>query len=240
MQINLQCLMLKQNTPFHSGFVCDGIPCISISRLLKSDSKNKTSKKASALAKSKGISAHSRFQAERGVAVHQAARDFLKDGEIDLPAKYYPYWENIWKSLSLLDIDPFWIEGPVIDSLSHLQQGIYSAVWNKRYQYAGSPDLVANIGGVNCVVEFKTSDLLWQDRYVFKDFKHYTNWHKYSQAAMQTAAYAKAFTQTTGIAVDTAIIINATRDDSQMFIIERPELKKHLTKFHTLAKEFLT
>jgi hypothetical protein len=57
---------------------------------------------------------------------------------------------------------------------------------------------------------------------------------------MQTAAYAKAFTQTTGIAVGTAIIINASRDDSQMFIIERPELKKHLTKFHTLAKEYIS
>ncbi len=231
---------MTQKNRFHTGFLCDGVQCNSVSKILKSDSKNKTSKKASAVAKSKGVSARSHFATQRGIAVHQAARDFLKHGEIDLPAKYYPYWDNIWKSLSMLDIDPYWIEGPVLDSLSHLRQGEWSAVWNKRYKYAGSPDLVANIGGVNTIVEFKTSDLFWQDRYVFKDFKHYTNWHKYSQAAMQTAAYAKAFTQTTGIAVDTSIIINATRDDSQMFIIERPTLKKHLTKFHTLAKEFIS
>lgn len=231
---------MTQQNRFHTGFLCDGVQCHSVSKILKSDLKNKTSKKASAVAKSKGLSAYSRFQTERGLAVHQAARDFLKHGEIDLPSKYYPYWENIWKSLSILDIVPWWIEGPVVDSLSHLQQGDWSAVWNKRYQYAGSPDLVAKVGGVSCVVEFKTSDLLWQNRYIYKDFKHYTNWHKYNQAAMQVSAYSKAFTETTAIPIDAAIIINATREESQLFVLEKPDLKKHLTKFHTLAKDFIS
>jgi len=120
-----------------------------------------------------------------------------------------------------------------------LQQGEFSAVWNKRYKYAGTPDLVGSVGGVNCVVEFKTSDLLYQDRYKYRDFQHYTNWYKFSQAAMQTAAYAKAFSDTAKIPVNTSIIINATRDHSQLFVIERPELKKHLRKFHSLVKSFL-
>ena len=73
-----------------------------------------SARKSTAAAKSSGMSARSQFAAERGLAVHQAARDFLKHGEIDLPSKFYPYWDNIWKSLSILDIKPIWIEGPTI------------------------------------------------------------------------------------------------------------------------------
>ena len=84
----------------------------------------------------------------------------------------------------MMNVDPYWIEGPVIDSLSNLHQGEWSAVWKKRYQYTDSPNLVAIISEINTVVKFKISNFLWQDRYDLKDLKNNTNWYKYLQAAM--------------------------------------------------------
>ena len=139
-----------------------------------------------------------------------------------------------------MDIEPYWIDGPVTDDLKHLQQGELAAVWNKRYGHAGKPDLVANIGGVNTVVEFKTSDQLWQSHYRFKDFANYQPYFKYAQAQMQIAAYGKAFSDTTKIPIEAGIIINAIRDEGQLFIVDKPDLKKSLTKFHKLAKKFLS
>ena len=131
-----------------------------------------------------------------------------------------------------MDIEPYWIDGPVTDDLKHLQQGELAAVWNKRYGHAGNPDLVANIGGVNTVVEFKTSDQVWQSHYRFKDFANYQPYFKYAQAQMQIAAYGKAFSDTTKIPIEADIIINTTRDEGQLFVADKPDLKKSLTKFH--------
>ena len=131
-----------------------------------------------------------------------------------------------------MDIEPYWIEGPVTDDLKHLQQGEFAAVWNKRYGHAGNPDLVATIGGVNTVVEFKTGDLLWQSHYRFKDFTNYQPYFKYAQAQMQIATYGKAFSDTTKIPIEAGIIINAIRDEGQLFVPDKPDLKKSLTKFH--------
>ena len=56
---------------------------------------------------------------------------------------------------------------------------------------------------------------------------------------MQIAAYGKAFSDTTQIPIEAGIIINATRDEGQLFVVDKPDLKKLLTKIHKLAKKFL-
>ena len=70
------------------------------------------------------------------------------------------------------------------------------------------------------------------------NFRNYSNWWKFHQASMQTASYSKAYEMTTNRTIDVGIIIVATRDDSQLFVMEKPQLKGALTKFHKLAKEF--
>ena len=49
---------------------------------------------------------------------------------------------------------------------------------------------------------------------------------------MQIAAYGKAFSDTTKIPIEAGIIINTTRDEGQLFLADKPDLKKSLTKFH--------
>ena len=57
--------MTLQNN-FHARFLCDVVQCSSAFKILKPDSKHKTSKKASAVAKSKGFSARSQLVTELG------------------------------------------------------------------------------------------------------------------------------------------------------------------------------
>ncbi len=219
------------------GFECDGVVLPSVSAILKSDSKHKTNRKSNGLRNSEKQSAYESFATERGLAVHAAARSYLRDGEADLEEKFFPFFRNIQSKLEILDLEPYWAEEPVIPQLMHLKNNGCSAVWDNDNRYCGTPDYVGKVGGVPCVIEFKTSDNLYQTQY-HKDFKTYNNWFKFSQAAMQSAAYANAFSKTTGIEVNTAIIIVATRDEGQLFILEGEQFIYQLTKFHKLAKEY--
>ena len=226
----------KQNNVYR--YKCDDLILPSVSTILKSDPKFKQAQKSRGFSNSRPGSARNQFSAERGSAVHSAARKFIRTGEVDLAAKYFPYWEGIHKQLTLLDLtDVEWAEGPVPPELKHLQQGEHSAVWNSKQMYVGCPDLVANVGGLRALVEFKTSDEMFMSTYDM-DFKNYSNWWRYHQASMQTASYVKAYEQTTKHTIDVGLIVVATRDDSQLFILEQPQLKTALTKFHKLAKEF--
>ena len=62
--------------------------------------------------------------------------------------------------------------------------------------------------------------------------RHYQPYFKYAQAQMQIAAYGKAFSDSTKIPIEAGIIINTTRDEGQLFVADKPDLKKSLTKFH--------
>ena len=218
-------------------YSCNGVITPSVSTILKSDSKYKTYRQS--LGASSAFNTRKDIQArQRGVEVHSAARKFLRTGEVDLPEQYFPYWNNIYKSLALLEPrDVLWADGPNVEKLQHLQQGEHSAVWNSKYKYCGCPDFVAKCNGVSVLGEFKTSDTLFDSTYKM-NFHEYGSFFKYHQASMQLAGYVKAFEQTTGIRIDAGVIIVGTPSDSQLFILEKPQLKKALTKFHKLARDF--
>jgi len=219
-------------------YSCDGLILPSVSTILKSDLKRAQARKARGLARSKCNYPSEQYCRERGLAVHAAARNFFKTGEVDLPEMYFPYWENIYKSLSILDLTSIeWADGPVLESLSHLQQGKHSAVWNTKQKYVGCPDLVADCGGLRMLVEFKTTDEPLIAQYDM-DFKNYSSWWRYHQASMQVASYAKAYEQTTKRAIDVGCIVVGGKDINQLFFLEKPTLKNSLSKFHKLAKEF--
>lgn len=225
---------LQQN---NQRYCCDGTILPSVSTILKSDPKHKTFKKSLGAAGAEQ-SRRSLFAKERGLEVHAAARRFIRTGEVDLAEKYFPYWTNIQKSLSLLEPGKiWWADGPADDSLQHLQQGEHSAVWDKQHKYVGCPDLVADCGGVRILAEVKTSDTLFDSTYKM-DFKSYGSFFRFHQASMQVACYISAFEKTTGITIDAGVIVVGTRDESQLFILEKPELQKALKKFLKLAKDF--
>ena len=209
----------------------------SVSTILKADPKHKTFKQSLGAAGSER-SRRSLFAKDRGLQVHAAARRFIRTGEVDLAEKYFPYWANIHEALTLLDPqNVLWADGPVAESLQHLQQGEHSAVWDKQHKFVGCPDLVADCGGVRVMAEFKTSDSLFDSTYKL-NFKEYGSFYKYHQASMQLASYIDAFEKTTGITIDAGVIVVGTREESQLFVLEKPALQKGLKKFHKLAKDF--
>ena len=225
-------------TAFQGRFTVDGLPYTSVSNIIKTDTKIVQGKKSKALSKTKGSRNKQLSATSRGIAVHSAVRQLLRTGECELDPAYYDYFSGIQHWLTSLDLDVWWAETPVLDSLQHLENGNSAAVWCEKHRYIGIPDVVGTVGGVNCVIEFKTSDTLYRNNYNFKQFKQYSEWVKYHQAAMQVSAYAHAWKETTGAKIDAGIIINSTPNECQLFIMEGDELKKKLAAFHKLCREY--
>lgn len=219
-------------------YECDGVILPSVSTILKSDPKRLQAYKSRGASGLKPGTARYGFAKQRGIEVHSAARKFIRTGEVDLSPKFYPYWRGIQDQLSLLQLTGIeWSEGPCIPELQHLRHGENSAVWNLKQKYCGCPDLVANLGGLRTLVEFKTSDELHRTTYDMV-FANYSSWWRQNQARMQVASYANAYELTTGRPIEAGVIIVATRDDSQLFIMERDDIDKAAQKFHKLAKSF--
>ena len=223
---------------YQGRFTVDGLPYTSVSSIIKTDTKLVQGNRSRALANKSKQKTKTQSATARGIATHNAVRQYLRTGECDLDPQYYQYFNGIYDWLSRLDLETWWAESPMRDDLQHLQQGPSAAVWCDRYRYIGIPDYVGKIGGVPCVVEFKTSDSLYRDNYNYKVFWQYTEWVRHHTASMQVAAYANAWTQTTGEDVHTGIIINSTPDECQFFIIERDVMKKKLSAFHKLCREY--
>lgn len=223
---------------FQGRFSVDGLPYTSVSSIIKTDAKLVQGNRSRALNGNKKQKAKSQSATGRGIAVHNAARKFLRTGECDLDPEYYDYFGGIHDWLSRLDLDTYWAEGPMRDDLAHLQQGPSAAVWCSKYRYIGIPDWVGKIGGVPSIIEFKTSDTLYRSEYNHKQFKQYSEWVKHHQAGMQIAAYANCWEETVGEKIEAGIIICGTQKETQFFIIEGDVLKKKLSAFHKLCREY--
>lgn len=224
-------------TQYQGRFTVDGLPFTSVSSIIKTDQRLVQGRRSQALANKSKQQTKTKSATARGMAVHSAVREFLRTGECELDPAYYDYFSGIQDWLTRLDLETWWAETPVLDELQQLQQGPRAAVWCEKHRYIGVPDWVGKVGGVGCVLEFKTSDTLYRNNYNHKQFRKYAEWVKYHQASMQVAAYANAWKETTDMNVDVGIIINSTPNECQLFIIEREELKKKLTAFHKLCQE---
>ena len=223
---------------FQGRFTVDGLPFTSVSSIIKTDQRLVQGNRSRALANKSKQQSKTKSATARGIAVHSAVRQFLRTGECDLDPAYYDYFSGIQDWLTRLDLETWWAETPVLDELQHLQQGASAAVWCEKHRYIGVPDWVGKVGGVGCVLEFKTSDTLYRSNYNHNQFKQYAEWVKYHHAAMQVAAYANAWKETTDMDIDAGIIINSTPNECQLFIIERDELKKKLKAFHKLCNDY--
>ena len=223
---------------FQGRFTVDGLPYTSVSSIIKTDTKLVQGNRSRALANKSKHKTKSQSATARGIATHNAVRQYLRTGECDLDPQYYQYFNGIHEWLGRLDLETWWAEGPVRDDLQYLQQGPSAAVWCNKHRYIGIPDWCGKLGGVPCIIEFKTSDTLYRSNYNHKRFSEYTEWVRHHQAAMQVAAYAHAWEETTGIDIDAGVIINSTPNECQLFMIEGDVLKKKLSAFHKLTRDY--
>lgn len=223
----------------YSGFKCNGNILPSVTTILSSDDKHIARRKSAGIGKSKGNIDKASDGRQRGLSIHQSVNHYLLTGETDVEEQHLVYWGGVYKQLQHLDIHQiYFAERPQLPELDHLANGDYACIWSDKYKFAGIPDLVANVSGVNCVVEFKTSSNLYAKYYDRRKFKEYHQWHSYAQAAAQVSAYGKAFTEQTEIRIDAGIIINATQNDSQLFIVDGDEMQSRFKKFVTLANKY--
>jgi len=129
----------------------------------------------------------------RGTRIHQYCEDYLR-GNI---------FEADMFDLEMFNSIKFWLDD--INNIHALENPLYSDF----LQVAGTVDCIADFQGKLSVIDFKTSSKP-KDR---DDIHNYF---------MQTAAYAVAFEERTGIPVGRLVIIMAVdNDDPRLFIEKR-------------------
>ena len=226
----------------HGPILVDGECYPSVSKILASDPKKKSFYKSRGLKKrtrSPGSSETVEAGRIRGRSLHECFSDYITTGEADVPPLYYEHWAQLHELISSFDItDLQWAERPLAPEHSKFQQGDTAVIYSKKSKYLGKPDLIASLGGVPCIWEIKTSNDLYSKNYDYTKFISYSSFLPYCHAALQVGAYRKAWAECTGQQIDTGIIINVTKNDSQLFIVERPELLSRQKSFTKLAKDY--
>ena len=128
----------------------------------------------------------------RGTRIHQYAEDYLR-GNV---------FEADMFDLEMFNSIKFWLDD--IDNIHALETPLYSDF----LQVAGTVDCIADFQGKLSVIDFKTSSKP-KDR---DDIYNYF---------MQTAAYAVAFEERTGIPIGRLVIIMAVENDDPRLFIEK-------------------
>jgi len=128
----------------------------------------------------------------RGTRIHQYCEDYLR-GNI---------FEADMFDLEMFNSIKFWLDD--IDNIHALENPLYSDF----LQVAGTVDCIADFQGKLSVIDFKTASKP-KDR---DDIHNYF---------MQTAAYAVAFEERTGIPIGRLVIIMAVENDDPRLFIEK-------------------
>jgi ATP-dependent exoDNAse (exonuclease V) beta subunit len=128
----------------------------------------------------------------RGTRVHQLCEDYLRSGEANA---------------DIFDQEMFGSIRPLLDQIDNIHC-LETPLWCDHLQVAGTVDCIAEFQGKLSVIDFKTSSRP-KDR---DDIHNYF---------MQTAAYAVAFEERTGIPVDRMAIIMAVENDDPRWFIEK-------------------
>ena len=129
----------------------------------------------------------------RGTRIHQYCEDYLRG--------------NIFEA-DMFDLEMFNSIKPLLDQVDNIHC-LETPLWSDHLQVAGTVDCIAEFQGKLSVIDFKTSSKP-KDR---DDIHNYF---------MQTAAYAVAFEERTGIPIGRLVIIMAVdSDDPRLFIEKR-------------------
>ena len=129
----------------------------------------------------------------RGTRIHSFCEDYL----LGKPVKPDMFDQDMFNSII-----------PLISEINNIH-ALETPLYSDHLEVAGTVDCIAEFRGKLCVIDFKTSGRI----------KYRDDIHGYF---MQTAAYAVAFEERTGIPIGRLVIIMAVdNDDPRLFIEKR-------------------
>ena len=185
--------------------------------------------------------------AARGTKVHSLMEEYLlgvdKDPKIDDP-EIAEFWDGLSDNLDKLE-NVVWAENPVNpDDYGWTMGGDgISRVWHpgvdeKQSQgWAGAPDIVAEYKGKLVLGDLKTSNGPYYSRWPGSDTpkseygKRRAGFMKYSKCQLQLAAYSLALEHTIGLKPELCMTFVATRDATQVFVIQNMTIDKYKQKW---------
>ena len=192
--------------------------------------------------------------AARGTKVHSLMEEYLlgidKDPVIDDP-EIAQFWDGLPKNLSKLE-NVIWAENPAnVDDYAWTKgsDGI-SRVWHpgiqegKNYGWAGAPDIVAEYKGQIVLGDLKTSNnpycSKWPDSSTPKSEygKKRSGFMKYQKCQLQLAAYALGLEHTINIIPDLCMTFVATKEGSQVFVIQKHTIEKYKQKWLDIVTKY--
>ena len=159
--------------------------------------------------------------------------NYLRGLPIDVPEEYMQFWNCMDQYLEWID-ELYWSERPLRPDWNHLRSDDKEVayVWSTVHQFAGCPDLVGTIGGVNVIADFKTSNTPYRTSYPERgDSGGYGGFRKYQKVAQQMAAYRLALEERTGFHCDVALVIVTTPETTQGIFIDGDQLDLYESRF---------
>ena len=192
--------------------------------------------------------------AQRGTKVHSLMEDYLlgvdKNPNIEDP-EIALYWKGLPDNLSKLE-NVIWAENPAnLDDYAWCRgsDGI-SRVWHpgfhegENFGWAGAPDIVAEYKGKVVLGDLKTSNgpyySQWPDSKTPKNEygKRRSGFMKYQKCQLQLAAYALGLEHTIGIVPELCMTFVATKEISQVFVIQKGTIEKYKNKWRETVKKY--
>jgi len=185
--------------------------------------------------------------AARGTKVHSLMEEYLlginKDPQIEDP-EIAEFWDGLSDNLDKLE-NVVWAENPAKpDDYGWTMGGDgISRVWhpgvdkNQTQGWAGAPDIVAEYKGQLVLGDLKTSNGPYYSRWPGAGTpkseygKRRAGFMKYSKCQLQLAAYALALEHTIGLKPELCMTFVATREDSQVFVIQNTTIEKYKQKW---------
>ena len=193
--------------------------------------------------------------AARGTKVHSLMEEYLlgvdKEPKIDDP-EIAEFWNGLPENLGKLE-NILWAENPVNpDDFGWTMGGDgISRVWHpgikedKKWGWAGAPDIVAEYRGKIVLGDLKTSNGPYYSRWPGPETpkgeygKRRAGFMKYSKCQLQLAAYALALEHTINVIPQICMTFVATRDSVQVFAIQPATIEKYKQKWlDTVAKYY--
>ena len=178
--------------------------------------------------------------ATRGTAIHAACENYLRGLAPNVPEEYQEFWNGMSEYLDWIE-ELYWSERPLRPDWNHLRSDDKEVayVWSTVHQFAGCPDLVGRIGGVNVIADFKTSNAPYRTSYPERgDSAGYGGFRKYQKVSQQMAAYRLALEERTGFHCDVALVIVTTPETTQGIFIDGDQLDLAESRFLKRCAQF--
>ena len=227
-----------QTSAGHRRYLCSGMYLPSVTTVLSATESEKSRKSLQQwIDKNPGASEEA---CTRGTAIHLCCENYLRGLPVNCPEPYVNYWRGMDRYLDYFD-DLFWSERPLRPDWNFLRSDDKEVayVWSTEHKFAGCPDLIGTIGGLNVICDFKTSSGRYQNCFPDRgDREGFGGYRKYIKCAQQQAAYALALKERTGFEVDVALILATTEEHTQAIFIDNDQLKLAESRFIKRAQQF--